>query len=243
MKKTILTTAILLVALTGLWAFQFSPLEQTFSPTGENSIKTYVVVNDSDEPVAVSISLYQRDQDENGNEIRKACNDFQVQPQKVVVMPQSTVMVRVRYTGSPTVSVEKSYRLVAEQIPYSQGKNQTEGVMFNFLYVYATSLYVSPAESKISIDVPQVKPGVDEEGNKVLEVTLRNRGNVHQVLMDAKLVLTSSDGNSITLEGDAIKGIDYFNLLARKTVTRTIPWPEGFEPEGKVTATLRYSQQ
>lgn len=241
MKRVILMI-ITLMTVFSLWAFQFSPLEKTFSPSGEGSQGTYTIVNDTDDSIAVSLSVVQRDQDAAGNEIRKESKEFQVSPSKVVVAPQSSMVVRVKYMGSSTVTVEKPYRLMAEQIPYSQGKAQTEGAMFNFLFVYATSLYVEPSDKVVQVDVPKVSSHTDEEGTRWLDVTVRNRGNVHQILLDATLTVKDSKGNQVTLEGDRMEGISGFNLLARKTVTKSIPWPEELEGPS-LTGTLKYSTQ
>ena len=240
MKKLALSTAVLFIILSGLWAFQFSPIEAFIRPSGSDSVRSYTIVNDSEDPIAISLSVVRRDQDETGQEIRTECNDFQILPSKIIVQPNSSYVVRVRYMGPQNITAERPYRLIAEQIPYSQGKNQEGGAMFNFLFIYATSLYVLPAESKVQVDVSAVKEGVSEDGERVLEVTVRNKGNIHQILLDTHLTLKDSKGQTITLEGEQIPNLDGFNLLARKTVTRTVPWPEGWEPEGKITGIIRY---
>ena len=243
-KKNLLFVVFLVVTICLASAFQFSPLEQTFEPTGENAQKTYTIVNDSDDQIAISLSVLVRDQDENGNEVRSdASAQFQIMPAKVIVNPQSTYVVRVKYMGPKTVTVEKSYRLIAEQVPYSQGKSQTTQSMFNFLYVYATSLYVTPSEVVKKIEISSVKARIDEEGNKVMDVTIRNRGNVHQILIDAALTVKGSSG-TVTLTGnEQLPCIDSINVLARKTITKTIPWPEDlpFTEGGSYTGSLEYS--
>ena len=91
--------------------------------------------------------------------------------------------------------------------------------MFNFLYVYATSLYVTPSEVVKKIEISSVKARTDAEGNKVMDVTIRNRGNVHQILIDAALTVKGSSG-TVTLTGnEQLPGIDSINVLARKTIT------------------------
>ena len=45
-KKNLLFVVFLVVTICIASAFQFSPLEQTFEPTGENAQKTYTIVND-----------------------------------------------------------------------------------------------------------------------------------------------------------------------------------------------------
>ena len=247
-KKSLLFLVLLLVTICIASAFQFSPLEQTFEPTGEKATQVYTIVNDSDDTIAIRLSVFKRDQDSEGNEVRTdASAKFIISPSSVFVYPQSTTVVRVQYRSSaPVVTVEESYRLIAEQIPYSQGKSESSQSMFNFLYVYATSLYVSPSEAKISVDIPRIRARVDSEGNKVMDITIRNSGNVHQILLDAELTITGSSGSSgsITLtESEQLPGIDSINVLARKAITKTIPWPEGLEfvEGGSYKGTLKYS--
>ena len=245
-KKSILFLMLLTVTICIASAFQFSPLEQTFSPSGEKATQTYTIVNDSDDTIAIRLSVFARSQDAEGNEVRTdASSKFIISPANVIVYPQSTQIVRVQYRGSSSiVTVEESYRLIAEQIPYSQGKSQSTQSMFNFLYVYATSLYVSPSETKISVDIPRIKARVDENGNQVMDVTIRNQGNVHQILLDAELTVSGTSG-SVTLFGsEQLPGIDSINVLARKAITKTIPWPEGlaFVEGGSYKGTLKYSE-
>ena len=244
-KKSLLFLVLLLVTICIASAFQFSPLEQTFEPTGEKATQVYTIVNDSDDTIAIRLSVFKRDQDSEGNEVRTdASPKFIISPSSVFVYPQSTTVVRVQYRSSaPVLTVEESYRLIAEQIPYSQGKSESTQSMFNFLYVYATSLYVSPSEAKISVDIPRVRARVDKDGNQVMDITIRNSGNVHQILLDAELTITGSSGSVTLTESEQLPGVDSINVLARKAITKTIPWPEGLEfvEGGSYKATLKYS--
>lgn len=245
LKKNLLLLVVLLVSVCAAFAFQFSPLEQTFSPSGDGTMKTYTIINDSDDQIAISLSVLQRDQDSNGNEVRSdASAEFLISPSKIIVNPQSTYVVKVQYRGSSTVTVEKSYRLMAEQVPYSLGKSQTTQSMFNFLYVYATSLYVTPSEEVVKIDISSVKARVDESGNQVMDVTIRNRGNVHQILLDSVLTVSDASGNKVVLsDSEQLSGIDSINILARKTITKTIAWPAKlpFVEGGSYSGSLSYS--
>lgn len=245
-RKSLLIIVLLVVSLGLAYAFQFSPLEQVFEPSGVNSQKTYTVVNDSEDQIAIEFSVLQRDQDANGEEVRKeSIGEFVISPSKVIVAPSSTYVVRVKYIGMSTVTVEKAYRLVAKQMAYSLGKSQTTQSMFNFLYIYYSSLYVTPSETVVRVEVSSAKARLDAEGNQVMDVTIRNRGNVHQILLDAELTLKDSNGKSVTIVGaDALPGVDSLNILPRKSVTKTIPWPEGlaFVSGGSYTGSLVYSE-
>ena len=244
--KKVLFIVFLLVSICAVSAFQFSPLEQVFEPSGANSQKTYTVVNDSEDQIAIEFSVLQRDQDASGEEVRNAsAAEFVISPTKVIVAPSSTYVVRVKYIGPSTVTVEKAYRLVAKQMAYSLGKSQTTQSMFNFLYIYYSSLYVTPSETVVRVEISSAKARLDADGNQVMDVTIRNRGNVHQILLDAHVTLRDSSGKTVALEGsDALPTIDSMNILARKSVTKTIPWPADlpFVNGGSYTGSIEYSE-
>lgn len=245
-KNLLFVFFILLVAVSAVSAYQFSPLEQVFQPTGAESQKNYTIVNDSDDQIAIELAVYIRDQDAEGNEIRKkSTSEFRILPtDKIIMQPQSTQIITVKYVGSQTVTVEKSYRLVASQLTYSQGKNQTSQSMFNFLYVYATSLYVVPSESRADVRLATVKAVTGEDGKQLMELSFQNRGNVHQILRELNLTVKDQKGNTVTLTGaEQLPGVDSMNILARKNLKKTIPWPEGipFDAAGTYTGTIEYT--
>jgi fimbrial chaperone protein len=245
-RTTILALIVLIVSLSSKQANQISPLEQVFQPTGAESTKTYTIVNDSNDSIAISISALIRDQDNQGGELNTPADAyFSIVPNKLVVPPQSSWVVRVQYRGPKTVTNELSFRLKAEQIPYSQGKSSTDKGMFNFLYIYTTSLYVQPSKVVENVAVRSGAPTTSEDGSPTMAVTLINMGTVHQLLVSGILEIKDSRGNSVVLQGaDALPSLDGMNLLAKKTVTKQIPWPEELSRESGVTyqATIKYSK-
>src|SRR5690554_3499243 len=91
MRKMVLTIMVTLFAVSSLAAYQFSPLEQSFQPSGAESTKTYTIVNDSNDSIAISISALIRDQDAQGNEVNSPADAyFSIVPNKLVVPPQSS---------------------------------------------------------------------------------------------------------------------------------------------------------
>jgi fimbrial chaperone protein len=74
---------------------------------------------------------------------------------------------------------------------------------------------------------------------------LANLGTVHQLLISAVVEIKDSKGNSVVLQGaEALPGIDGMNILAKKTVTKKVPWPEGLSRDSGVTyqATIKYTK-
>lgn len=233
MKKRILILTILLTVcvIAPIFAFQFSPLEQSFAPTGANSTKTYTIVNDSDDSIAVEISALTRDMDAAGKELNEsAAAYFSIVPSKVILRPQSSQIVRVQYRGPRTVPTELSFRLRAEQIPYSQGRATEGQSMFNFLYVYTTSLYVSPSRETTRVQVNSAKPTLTTDGQQVMTLTVANAGTVHQILNGAKVEVTNNaTRQSVVYEGAALGFVNGLNLLAGKTVAVQVAWPQNMQ--------------
>ncbi len=253
-------TAILLSLLvsTSAFAYQFSPLEQTFGVSGAETTKTYTIVNDSDDSIAVTISALIRDQDGNGKEVNQpATNYFSIQPSKVIVKAQSSQIIRVQYRGPKTVTNELSFRIKAEQIAYNKGRQNTDSGMFNFLYNYITSAYVSPSKATAKLVVAGVKsvlvpePSTDATGKETiiqvprLAVTVSNQGTIHQLLLGAELTVSDSAGNTVVLNTkDQLGDLLGMNVLAKKRVTINIPMPEGIStaPGTTYQGSIKYSE-
>lgn len=49
-------------------AIQFSPIEMSFTPTGRESVRTFRLENDTDEPIAVEISVFGRGMTPGGDD-------------------------------------------------------------------------------------------------------------------------------------------------------------------------------
>ncbi|MDD2296976.1 MAG: fimbria/pilus periplasmic chaperone [Sphaerochaetaceae bacterium] len=230
-KILILVLLLSVCVITPIFAFQFSPLEQTFAPSGANSTKTYTIVNDSDDSIAVEISALTRDIDTAGREKNEnATAYFSIVPSKVILRPQSSQIVRVQYRGPRTVPTELAFRLRAEQIPYSQGRATEGQSMFNFLYVYTTSLYISPARDVVKVQVEQAKPTVTAEGRQVMSLTVSNTGTIHQILNGVKVeVINNQTRQSVVYEGAALGFVNGLNLLAGKTAIVQVAWPQNIQ--------------
>ncbi len=239
LKRVALTLLVLMLFASPVFAFQFEPLTQTFAVSGAEATRTYTITNDSDEVIAVTVSALTRDQDGKGAEVNQdASRYFSIQPAKILIQPQSAQIVRVQYRGPKTVTTELSFRIKAEQVPYSQGRSSTNKSMFNFLYIYNASAYVNPAKVTENVIVSKVM----ENSEGKLALTLTNAGTVHQLLNDAKITVQDGSGKVVTLTGsEMLPEIFGTNILARKTWTKVVPWPEGLSHSSTYKATIEYN--
>lgn len=246
-----LTIFLICCSLVPLSAFQFSPLEQEFAPSGPDSMKMYTIVNDSDDSIAIQVSVLSRDLDQAGKEINTPASAyFSIVPNKIILGPRTTQIVRVQYRGPRTVPTELAFRLRAEQIPYTQGKAAENQSMFTFLYVYTTSLYVTPAQSIAQVTVEKAIPKLTKDGNQMMELTISNIGTVHQILNEARVeVVHVATKQSVIYEGEALGFVNGLNLLAGKKVVVDVEWPKTIlfpvnpaEAQQLFTAKITYSR-
>ena len=93
-RKVIAVIAALLLLAADLMAYQLSPLNATYDPTGAGSAKVYTIVNDSDSPIAIEVRAEQRIIDIDGNEANQDGSAyFSIQP--------STTSSTCRFSSTP----------------------------------------------------------------------------------------------------------------------------------------------
>lgn len=238
--KPILTLVLILfVSLSGIGAFQLEPIIQDFYPSGVNSRRNFQLINPGENPVAVKVSMVYRDMDLYGTETLTDASDlFFVYPSQVIIQPQSTQTVRVQWLGNPEVSIEQSFRIIAEQLPINMNQERS-GV--NILIAYHGSIYVVPDTFSFGIDVVSLAKHRDEQGNDILQIELVNTGNTHAILRNPVIEITNSSTitkNKITLTADKLEGLANMNILAGSNRVFSVPWPEGLL-NGNLNATLK----
>lgn len=237
-RKVFAFVLVLALLPMSLMAYQLSPLNATYDPTGAGSAKVYTIVNDSDSPIAIEVSAMKRSIDIDGNEYTEDASPyFTIQPAKMIIRPQATQLVRVQYRGPQALTQEQSFRIIAEQIAMPQSaQEQTSGQMISFLFVYSTSAYVRPSRIIESISSEAY---INDEGR--LEVMIHNTGSVHQLLNDIAITVTSSEGDSYAFTESDLESITGSNLLTDSSRRVIIDVPEILEGDTGLSAEVSYS--
>ena len=237
MHKRIAAAFIMLLLPFTLMAYQLSPLNVTYDPTGAGSAKVYTIVNDSDSPIAIEVRAEQRIIDIDGNEANQDGSAyFSIQPNRMIIRPDSTQLVRVQYRGPQTVTKELSFRIISEQIPMPRGAQDAEsGQMISFLFVYSTSAYVKP--SRI---VESVTPSVTVTDDGKLEVVLENTGSVHQMLNTLSITLAGDNGEEYVLIEEELAPLVGQNLLTDSRLRTIIDTPSSLADAESITAEISY---
>ena len=221
-----------------LFAYQFSPLNVTFEPSGGGSAKVYTIVNDSDSAIAIEVSAVKRSITIDGEEYNEdASQYFTIQPSKMIINPQSTQLVRVQYRGPRTVTEELSFRIISEQIPYSTGaKSEGEGQMISFLFVYSTSAYVQPGKI---VEKVETTASINEDGK--LEIVFTNKGSVHQLLNDLSVTIKGNNGSTYTWTDEDMGSIKGSNLLCGASLRIVMDVPSALSGAKSFTPEIKYN--
>jgi len=201
-----------------LYAFSFEPISAVFSPSGREATKSFLLKNETDEFTALRISLFERSVDINGKETRiPADHLFLVYPSRIVLPPESVQTLRVKWQGDSTVSAERAFRILVEQVPveFENQESRTSGLQIMFRYL--GSIYITPKDAFFRLEVENTKILRTPEGAAKLEFTVANTGTRHVILEDLRLEIgyDSQNGRKILeLFPEELKGIAEENILA-----------------------------
>jgi len=240
-KKRIVLLVSIFLFLAGMHisAFQFTPISQEFDPSGAGANRTFRIVNDAGQQIAVQIDITTRSMDITGQETRSdASNLFTIYPKQSVVPANSYQTVYVRWNGPSNIQQEQTFRIIARQLPVDFSETEDQ---FNIkvLLVYEGTLYVVPEDIDYDIRVYSAS-SVEREDGQYVQLILENTGNAHAIIEDPKLTLTSrsSGRNSeVVLEGETLSMLSGRNIFGGNRRQFFIPWPEELE-QGELDAQL-----
>ena len=245
-KRILLSFFLVLLGVQPAFAFKLLPISRTFTPAGSGATQSYQVVNDSDERLAVQVSIVQRQMDLTGKENYKpADEDFLIYPPQILLEPQKTQTVRVTWLGDPQPTKELAYRIIAEQLPINLEKpqaNQTKPVgAVKVLLRYLGSLYIRPAnvQPDVVLEGAELQKGTNSANE--LAISFNNRGTARAVLKNLKLHLIGQ-GKTVDLQPEQLKEINNAVILAGNKRRFVMPWPNSL-PVGSVTAKFEFDQK
>ncbi len=226
MIRRILFSALFLLVVFGLNAFQFQPITMDFEESGSEAIQSFQATNDTDAIVALSISMFRREISPDGKDILKnAENDFVIFPERMVLQPGQDQMIRVQYRGRSVYGEERAYRIIAEQVPVNFNP-ESDATGLNILFRYIGSVYILPDNIVIGAEISRFSQVSKPEG-EFLEFWVSSTGTSHTILQNLSITL-SSGSLTLNLEQEDLVGLANENLLAGGQRRFLVPWPDGF---------------
>ncbi len=236
--KRALRLAGLFAVIGILSAFTLQPISQNFSTSGPESSKVFQVHNPGAQPIAMRVEMLERHVDADGVESNpSASGSFAVFPTQFVLDAGQRRNIRVRYTGTENLDRERSFRLLAEQLPVDfsdpdqsggaagagggDSERRGEGSI-QIMFRYLASVFVVPAGAegpRPSVSIAERT----EEAEAGLLLRFENEGGRHVVLQDLELRLELDDGTELPVTGNQLEGIVGTNLLAGAVRVHFLP--------------------
>lgn len=242
-KWCFLVLLLSLVTLSTLAAFSLTPMSYTFQTEGRGAVKSYTLENGGTEPVAVALTLVRWKMDEKGKESYEPIDgEFVLYPSRVVLMPGEKKSIRLQWTGKNQITVEKTFRLIAEQLPVSFQKEGTEPAGISILLKYQAAVYVAPENPEVQLELINRMADITPEKDNI-SIRFRNQGNTHAIFKDGYLRFTTPEGKLIgEYQIDAVTELSGQVVLARSERVFIIKLPEEVKRSEASTLFMEYVQ-
>lgn len=243
--SSLVTIGLVVLAGQSAHAFRFIPIRMVFTPTGNGSGRAFEVENDSDQPVAVQISMVTRSVDVDGLETYgDAENDFLIYPPQLALAAGQTQTIRVKWIGNPKPDRELAYRIIAEQLPVNLARENDDGAKINLIVRYLGAIYVTPKGARARIELDSFAAVRGADGSRRLVLVLHNKGSGHALLRNLRLHLssrsnTTADVTTVSLNPEDLKGMDRENILPGHKRRFDVPWPDQL-PDGRVDVRFEF---
>jgi fimbrial chaperone protein len=217
--RLIMVAFSLLLLLVPAWAsLRFYPVIATLVPAAGQNNMLFTIANSGDSDIAVRVRVTTREIDQSGDELREDASAlFTIFPAQAILKPGESRSVSVTWRGGEVGSIEKAYRIIAEQLPVdfvdSPAGGSAMAVIIQFRY--NASLYVSPRTT-----VPYMEATLERRSSGDYLV-LRNTGSRHLIINNPSAVIRNTDGHEFKIPTAAFLPVEGRNILAG--YSRAIP--------------------
>lgn len=184
----------------------------------------FTVENESNEKMAIELTVKERRMNSDGKEELPPTSELSIFPPQMIIPPKEKRTVRVMWNGPGKISSEKSFRVIAEQLPLDVDKKK-KGTGIQMLMKYMAAFYVTPPDAKADLGTTLIS---SLPGKLVFKVT--NSGMRHQIIYKPKLTFRKGS-NKIILGTKELKGFAGENILSKSERFFSIEYP-GQIPEG-----------
>lgn len=250
LNKCMMAVLAFFVILSVAHAYEFSPAVVRINTNGNNSNQIYKLENNSDNPIAIEISINRFKIDMNGKNVdldEDVMKNFIIYPQRIILMPKETRFFQVSWIGPPDLP-ETAYFITTKQVPMDiddQKEKDDPGVKAEVVILmhYKGCLYVAPPKSKPSLLVDSVA-GWEKESPE-LEIVCTNKGNgrASMRLFSLKLIPLDQGGKPLSGKSITLYPSDHniqTAFLPGDSIRLTVPWPQKL-PVGPVRVEFKPS--
>lgn len=201
---------LILLSLLFTLSFKFNPMSQSLELSEGKKSAQFTIENDTAESMAIELTVKERKMDVNGKEELPATSEISIFPPQIIIPAKEKRTVRVVWNGPQEISSEKSFRVIAEQLPLNVQKKK-RGTGIQMLMKYMAAFYVTPADAQAEIKVSLV-----EVKDKEISIKVDNTGKAHKIMYRPKLTFKKGKDKWIIEQKD-LKGFSGENVLANSS--------------------------
>ncbi len=196
---SLLAVSVSFLSVGAAQALTVSPVQVEMTSAGGKARATVTVVNNSTAPLPIEAVVQRMTLDENGKaQTSKAADEFLVMPPQAMIAPGATQNFRIQWLGEPLLAASQSFFIFFNQVPVKQPAGQSAvqvvmsmGVMVN----------VAPPQGQAGLKVVTTGIATDAKGRRHPTITVQNPTNVHALLPEANIRLSSGDWSQTVPRG------------------------------------------
>lgn len=197
------------------FGFKFSPMSQSLFLGDSKKAAQFTVENDTQESMAIELTVKERIVQEDGTESLPPTTVLKIFPPQIIIPPKEKRTVRVTWNGDKELPMEKSFRVIAEQLPLNVDKKKKQ-TGIQMLMRYMAAFYVTPDNAE-----PNIKATIEKSTQDTMSLRLRNIGKRHQIIANPKINFKKGDLKWKFSDTD-LKSLQGENVLAGSTRVFTI---------------------
>ena len=235
MKKILFL--IISIATTLSANYTVSPMSLVLDPS-ESGSQQWITVkhegNDTGKPLAIEISVFERDQDIHGktfHENQEHNENFGIYPNQIILYPGEVQMVYIQWHADYIPEIEGLYTISSKQLPIelksSESQTEKAAASLNILINYEGLLQLRTEDMKAKLEIDSIEK---VEGKNQMRILLNNKGNANQTMHNAKFKIKSIEsGNHIILDPKTIDNNMLNRVFPGKTREIILEWPQEIE--------------
>ncbi len=225
--KSIIFLSILIFSSFNIYALRLTPMAGYLAPSGNQSVFNFTAINSTELPEAIKVRIEYRKEEDRKKYGKPAEELFQVYPKKAILFPKKSGKshkkdIKIVWKGGEIKDLERSFRLVVEQVPLNFSKKKINGGKMQIVSRYIASVYVASEKFKSKVKVVSSKI---ENGRLI--VKMDNSGNKHHLLSDL-IVRIKVNGVSRKLLKNEMRGIYLYSILANSQREFVVELPREF---------------
>jgi len=196
--KLPITTGVAVMLIAGFCmpvsAGQFSVTPIRIFMTPKDRAVALTVTNDADEQLVMQADVFVWAQDENGEDKLTPSEDLFLSPPILKLAPKSRQVVRLAMIKRPTLSEQRSYRVIVREIPEAR-KGPAKGVEVKVALAFSLPIFITPPGTKRDLNCT-----IERSSPDTVQAMCENKGNAYTQLHD--FVLKGADGKRLASRED-----------------------------------------